>query len=155
MSRPKYKMEPGYAYKRVRGQWQTVMIGQDVADRALYEGTLNIDGSAMAVFTMSKSVGTFGRRKIVTYAQLLQNVRKADRHRHGSRLRNPRAPRKSPKQTRAEAEERLHKYLISRGATASESAKEIRRLKGYSWASFANAAKRLLRRFDRRSSRRG
>ena len=62
------RMEPGYAYKRVRGEWDTVVISDDVADRARHVGYREIDGSRMAVFTLGRS----------TYAQLPQNLRRVE-----------------------------------------------------------------------------
>jgi hypothetical protein len=77
-------MEPGYAYKRVRGQWDTVVISTKVADRARFKGYKDIDGTRMALFTLER----------VTYAQLPQNLRRighasryaSRRSRHGNAM---------------------------------------------------------------------
>jgi len=66
LAKPTLRMEPGYALKRVRGEWEEVVISEDVTDRARIDGYMNINGSTMAVFTLGRSI----------YAQLPQNLRR-------------------------------------------------------------------------------
>jgi hypothetical protein len=59
-------METGYAYKFTRGEWDTVMVSDDVTDRARFEGFSEIDGHRVGVFTLGRA----------RYAQLPQNLRR-------------------------------------------------------------------------------
>lgn len=70
-----YQMEPGYAYKRVRGEWDTVMVSENVTDKATFLGFHTIDGHRMGVFKHGRS----------HYAQLPQNLRQIGQSRYASR----------------------------------------------------------------------
>ena len=62
------RMEPGYAYKRVRGEWEDVVVSENVTDRAKFAGYMDIYGTRMAVFDLGRAI----------YAQLPQNLRRID-----------------------------------------------------------------------------
>jgi len=61
---PRKHLGAGYAYKRVRGEWEDVIVPDEVVRRALFDGYMTIDNTRMAVFTYNRA----------TYAQLPQNV---------------------------------------------------------------------------------
>lgn len=48
------RMESGYAYKRVRGNWDIVVVSENVTGRARFVGFRDIDGSSMALFQVGK-----------------------------------------------------------------------------------------------------
>ena len=62
------KMASGYAYKLVRREWDTVIIGEAEADGGRFFGYRDIDGNKMAVFKYGRSY----------YAQLAHSVRRVD-----------------------------------------------------------------------------
>lgn len=72
------RMEPGYAYKRVRGRFgdETVVVSESVTDNAKFLGYREIDGSRMGVFKHGRSY----------YAQLAQNLRHGDKRRRLKRI---------------------------------------------------------------------
>ena len=63
---PGWELEPGYAYKKVRGRWsEPVIVDEDHARRSSYTGDTIIDGTRMRVFKVGRSTyaQTYGRKR--------------------------------------------------------------------------------------------
>jgi hypothetical protein len=118
------KMWPGYAYKRRRGEWDTVMVGEPETERAQFVGYRSVDGNRVAVFKHGRSY----------YAQLAHSVRRVDTLEEVARTRIERQRRASETRARRTRERELERATRGRRGPPYELATSEQKLHAHSKA---------------------